>query len=223
MEQNGKKAFLIVTIARTMGSGGSFVGKRLANRLGCRYLDREILLAAALRLDRDPEALENLDERHLSFWERTRMAYAFGVPESPYAPPPVTVDDMDLFDAQKEIMREAAHRDHVVIVGRGGFSLLKDEPGLLSVFLHSPMESRARRIQKIYKLATRDEAIELIEQSDKDREHFVKAAAGVPWKSPSNYHLCIDTGRTGTAVAIELIHGAALEVARGLEKPDEGP
>ncbi len=220
-EENGEnKSYLIVTIARTMGSGGSFVGKRLATRLGCRYLDREILVEAARRLNRDPEALENFDERHLTFWERTRMAYAFGVPDSPYAPPPVTVDDMDLFDTQKQIVREAAHRGPVVVVGRAGFALLKDEPGLLSVFLHAPLEYRVRRIQKIYRLPDRAQAVELIEQSDKDREHFVKSAAGVAWMQPANFHLCIDTGRIGTAATIELVYGAAMEVARGLGGAD---
>ncbi len=219
-EERKEKGYLIVTIARTMGSGGSFVGKRLATRLGCRYLDREILVEAARRLNRDPEALENFDERHLTFWERTRMAYAFGVPDSPYAPPPVTVDDMDLFDTQKQIVREAAHRGPVVVVGRAGFALLKNAPGLLSVFLHAPIENRVRRIQKIYRLQDRSQAVDLIEQSDKDREHFVKSAAGVPWMQPANYHLCIDTGRMGTAATIELVYGAAMEVARDLAVPE---
>ena len=213
------RSFLVVTLAHQMGAGGSFVGRRLAMRLGCRYLDREILLEAARRLKRDPEALECFDERHLTFWERTRMAYAFGTPEPPYAPPPVTLDDMNLFDKEREIMREAASRGPVVIVGRAGFAVLKGEPGLLAVFLHAPMEYRIRRIQKIYHLANADEARDLILQSDRDRERFIRAAAALPWLDLSQYHLSLDTGRLGTGGAIEIVYQAAMEVARGLAPP----
>ncbi|MEW5763349.1 MAG: AAA family ATPase [Acidobacteriota bacterium] len=213
------RSYLVVTLARQMGAGGSFVGRRLAMRLGCRYLDREILLEAARRLKRDPEALECFDERHLTFWERTRMAYAFGTPESPYAPPPVTLDDMNLFDTEREIMREAAARGPVVIVGRAGFAVLKGQPGLLTVFLHAPLAHRIRRIQKIYHLASADEARDLILQSDRDRERFIRAAAGLPWLDLTQYHLSLDTGRLGTGAAIEIVYQAAMEVARGLAPP----
>ena len=213
---------LVVTIARAMGSGGSFVGKRLATRLGCRYLDREVLVEAARRLRRDPEALETFDERHLSFWERTRMAYAFGVPDAPYSPPPMATDDMELFETQKTIIQEAVERGPAVVVGRAGYGILKGHPGLLSVFLHAPMEQRIRRVRKVYKLPSDAAARELVEQSDRQREQFIRVATGQYWRDPSNFHLCVDTARLGTSVAIELIYTAAMEVARSLAiKEDE--
>ena len=126
---------------------------------------------------------------------------------------------MDLFDVQRQIMRDAAARGPVVVVGRAGFAVLRGEPGLLSVFLHAPLEHRVRRILKVYKMASQDQARELVLQSDKDRAHFVKAAAGVTWEDPSNYHLCVDTARLGTPGAIEVIYQASMEVARKLEPP----
>ena len=212
-------AHLVVTIARMMGAGGSFVGRRLAERLQIRYLDREILVDAAKRLQRDPEALESLDERHLSFWERTRLAYAGGPPQAPYLPPPVAVDDMDLFDMQRTIMREAAERGPVVIVGRASFAVLGALAGHLSVFLHAPLEDRVRRVQKIYRLPSLEEAREIVEQCDRDRERFVKAASARDWLDLSNYHLCLDTSRLGTAGVVEILHQACREVERILNRP----
>ncbi len=216
-----RKAYLVVSLARTMGAGGSFIGKRLASRLGCRYLDRELLVEAAHRLHKDPEALEAYDERHLSFWERTRMAYAFGLAETPYAPPPVTVDDMELFDTQKAILREAAARGPVVVVGRAAFAIMRDEPGLLSVFLHAPFEQRVRRTQKVYNLQSVEEAKEMVAQSDRQREHFIKAASGLDWRDQQHYHLCLDTFRLGTGTSIELVYTAAMEVAGNLAEHQE--
>ena len=214
-----RKGYLIVTISRTMGSGGGFVGKRLATRLGCRYLDREILVEAARRLNKEPDALEAYDERHLTFWERTRMAYALGAPDAPYVPPPLSVDDTDLFEVESAIIRSAAERGPAVIVGRAGFAILKGEPGLLSVLLHAPLEKRARRVMKLYKLASLEEAKEIVVRTDRDRGQFVKAAVGIDRLDPRNYHLCVDTDRLGTGKAIEFVYQAAMEVARGLDRP----
>lgn len=216
-----KKSYLVVTIGRTMGSGGSFVGKRLASRLGCRYLDRELLVEAARRMHKEPSALEAYDEHRLNFWERTRMAYAFGVLEAPYTPPAITVDDMELFEVQKAILLEGASKGPVVVVGRSGFSVLKDEPGLLSVFLHAPSDARAERIRKIYSLPTIEEARELVEQSDRQRANFIKAASGLDWRDPRHYHLAVDTFRLGTAATVELLYDAAMEVSRKLSGPEE--
>ena len=46
-----------VTIARLMGSGGSYVGRLVARRLGFKYIDREILYEAARRLGTDEKFL----------------------------------------------------------------------------------------------------------------------------------------------------------------------
>lgn len=216
-----RKSYLVICIARTMGAGGSFVGRRLATRLGSRYLDRELLVEAAQRLHKDSDALEAYDERRLSFWERTRMGYAFGAAEVPYAPPSFQPDDLELFDKEKEIMLEAAARGPVVVVGRAGFAVLRDEPGLLSVFLYAPAPARAERVRKIYGLASLDEAKAMVAQSDKQREKFIEAVTGKGWKDPAQYHLSVDTYRLGTSTAIELIYNSAMEVARKLAGPEE--
>ncbi len=215
MEQE-KRHYLVIAIARTMGSGGSFVGRHLATRLGCTYLDREILVEAARRLNRDPEALEALDEKRLNFWERTRLNYALGFPSAAYVPPPINLEDSMLFETEAAIMREAAARGPTVVVGRAGFWVLRDEPGLLSVLLHAPLESRAERIRKIYRLDTVDKARELIEQSDRQREGFIRKVTGMGWLDCRNYTMTLDSAALGTATTIEAIYTGAMEVSRAL-------
>lgn len=213
---------LIVVIARAKGSGGGLIGKRLAKRLGCRYLDREILVEAARRMSKEPKALEAFDERRMSFWERT-MALTVGSPEAPYVPPPIYLDDGDLFITESAIMREAARRGPVVIVGRAGFAVLRGEPGLLSVFLHAPLEKRVKRVMKVYGALSVDEARELVLRTDRDRNHFVKSVLGIERLDSQNYHLCIDTGRFGTSGAGDLIYQAVQNVAKALGGPATAP
>lgn len=214
------KHHLAVAIARSMGSGGSYLGRKLAERLGCSYLDREILLEASRRLDRDPEALQHFDERHLTFWERTRLTYASGPPETAYTPPPMSVEDTLLFDAEKTIILEAAAHGPVVVVGRAGWWILRKEPGLLSVFLHAPLEQRVERINKIYKLGSFEKAHEMVLASDRQRAAFVKASTDRDWLDTGNYHLTLDTWRLGSATALEVIYSASMEVYRALVHMD---
>lgn len=211
-----RRHYLVIAVARTIGAGGSFVGRHLATRLGCAYLDREILVEAAKRLDRDPEALDALDEKRLNFWERSRLNYAFGFPTAAYVPPPISFEDSMLFETETAIMREAAARGPTVVVGRAGFWVLKDEPGLLSVFLHAPMQSRAERIRKIYRLESVDKATELVQQSDRQREGFIRKVTGRDWQDCRNYSMALDSAALGTATTIEAIYAGAMEISRNL-------
>ena len=40
---------VVITVARELGSGGSYIGKQVARRLGYAYIDREILAAGCQR------------------------------------------------------------------------------------------------------------------------------------------------------------------------------
>lgn len=213
---------LVVVIARAKGSGGGAIGMELAKRLGCRYLDREILVEAASRLNKQPEALEVFDERSLTFWERT-MALTLGTPEVPYVPSPMNLDDRDLFHIEGKIMKEAAQRGPVVVVGRAGFAVLRDEPGLLSVYLQAPLETRVKRVMRVFGIGSEEEARELILRTERSRSQFVKAVTGLERLDPKNYHLFIDTARFGTRAVVDLLYQAAQNVARRLTSPTAEP
>ena len=203
---------LVLTIGRLKGSGGVQIGKQLATRLGCTYLDKEILIAAAGRLRADPDYLQALDDKKLNFWERARMEIRHGIPSEFYVPPPLNLQDSGLYEAENAIIIEAASNGPVVVVGRAGFRILKDEPRLLSVFLHAPFEQRVERVRNIYRLSSRDEAERVVRQSDRQREGFMKSVLGNEWLDPRNFQLCLDTGKLGIPVVTELVATAAVRM-----------
>ncbi|MDO8671608.1 MAG: cytidylate kinase family protein, partial [Dehalococcoidia bacterium] len=57
----------IITIAREPGSGGVDIADRVANRLGIKVIDREIIRHAAARAGVTDRTIEELDERRPSF------------------------------------------------------------------------------------------------------------------------------------------------------------
>lgn len=57
----------VITIGRRMGSGGRVVGRKLADRLGIAFYDKELLLDAAKASGLNPEFFERNDERRPHF------------------------------------------------------------------------------------------------------------------------------------------------------------
>jgi cytidylate kinase len=183
-----------VTIARRMGSGGTYIGRHIAERLGLRYMDREVLQLAADRLGVECSALEPNRERVAGFWEKFLGSLSFGPPEGTYAPPPVPAySDKALFECQAGILREMAGRDDCVIVGYGAAYVLPRHARMVNTFFHAPTPYRVRRVMEIYGLDDRERARRMVEESDRLRARYFREMTGRDWACADNYHLCVDT------------------------------
>jgi cytidylate kinase len=197
---------ILISISRQLGSGGAAVARQLAKRLGFRYVDREVLSRATEYLGSEEENLAFREERVSGFMEDLLRGYIYGTPESAYIPPPVRpVYDIELFRTEAAIIRRIADAHDAVIVGRAGFHVLRDRPGLIKVFLHAPEASRIERIMKTCNIAAPREAVDLIRESDSSRRKFVETVAGVEWTDARCYHLCIDTASSGLSGAENMI------------------
>ncbi len=183
-----------VTIARRMGSGGAYVGRVIAERLGLRYVDREVLQLAAERLGVDCSALEPNRERVAGFWERFFGSLSFGPPEGTYTPPPVQAySDKALFECQAGVLRELAAEEDCVIVGYGAAYVLPRHARMVNIFFHAPLAFRVRRVMKLYEVAEEGRARQMVEESDRVRARYFREMTGRDWACADNYHLCVDT------------------------------
>ncbi|MDA8325961.1 MAG: cytidylate kinase-like family protein [Nitrospiraceae bacterium] len=203
---------ILITISRQFASGGAYIGQSLARRFSCAYFDREILRRAAEQLDEEEARIEKREERLSGFFEDVIRPFIFGSPETAYMPPPLRpVDDRDLFRAEAAIIRQLAKKYDAVFVGRCASHVLREEPGLVNIFLHARMEFRVKQAMEAYGVSA-DEAAGLIEKSDHDRRKFISAMTGADWTDVRNYHLAIDTGRTGFKTAEEMVRLLVEEV-----------
>ncbi len=60
----------LIVISREMGSGGTLLGRAVAERLGYRFAGREVILEAVKRYRVPEESLSQLEEGKPRFWER---------------------------------------------------------------------------------------------------------------------------------------------------------
>ena len=137
-----------ITIAREYGSGGAVVARLLADRLGWRLLDRDLLNEMARAANVAPAVAERFDER-IDPWFHRLVKHALwrGAPDAP-----ISVDNFDLFDAEmmavvgRKVIEEAARMGNCVMVGRGGQCILHGWPEVFHVFLYAPIEIRKKRV-----------------------------------------------------------------------------
>ena len=167
-----------VALSRQRGSGGSYVGREVAERLGLLCIDREMLRDAAeyLRLHDSPAQNATAES---SWWSRLGQACAMAGPEFGYAPPsPESVYEGDRFAIEERLIQEIVAEHTAVIVGHGAAQVLKGRAGVLSVFLHAPEPWRIKRVQQIYRLADQRAAQQMVRDSDRDRAKFIQAIDG---------------------------------------------
>ena len=179
---------LIITIARQNGSGGREVGKILADLLGIRYYDQEILAEAANESGISLQEIEKKEERT----SRTNMFF-YGIP----APNPV-------FVAQSKAIETLAANGPCVFVGRCADYVLRDRSDVINVFVKAPMEARVARSSKRNNISEK-EAFARIKDKDSERALYYQRYTGIVWGTVENYDLTIDTSVIGVENAAKLI------------------
>jgi cytidylate kinase len=181
----------VLTLAREVGSGDTGFARTLADRLGLKVYDRELLEQEAVRLGVSEAELEKVDERPSGIFQRFRP----GSLHHRYC------------EAMGKLLNDLAARGNVLLVGRGGSRFLRDQPGAFHVRLVAPPEVRLRRVME-YRWLREEPARQLIAASDEQRRRFYEGCFGAEWTNPLEYHVTINSGRLGPA-AVDLVADAA--------------
>lgn len=193
-----------IAISRQQGSGGSYIGRAVAERLGLRYFDREMLRIAAEFLGEQSSTKDG--QPGDSWFERLGTLFAVGSLDTGYVPPsPTVLYEGQLVGIEDRLIREIVD-DHVgVIVGCGAAQILRGRPGVVTVFVHAPEQWRVDRVQQVYKTADRAQALRMVQQSDRERTRFIRRVAEVEWADPRCYDLAINSMTLGFDGAVDLI------------------
>lgn len=179
---------MIVTIARENGSGGRDVGKKLADMLGIKCYDQEIIAETAKIAGIDPAKVIDGEEKA----KRTNVFFG-GIPAS-----------NPIFAAQSEVIKALAEKGSCVFVGRCADYVLRDCGDVLRVFIHAPIEVRTARSAERNNI-TEKEAFVRVRDTDRERALYYQRHTGIVWGIVQNYNLSIDTGAIGIDNAAKLI------------------
>ena len=197
------KTNCVITIGRQFGSGGRYVGRMLAEKLGIPFYDKELLSEAAKQSGICEEIFEDHDEkptRSLLFNLVTGMQ-VHGDAGSYYMDMPL---NHKIFLAQFDAIRSIADKGPCVIVGRCADYILQDKAKCLKVFIHADMAFRAKRIVEVY--GEREQSPEQrLRDKDKRRAAYHRFYTNMKWGYAQNYHITLDSGELGIDKCADII------------------
>jgi cytidylate kinase len=183
-----------ITIARQLGSGGSVVGQHIAQSLGIRCIDREIVSHTAQQFQMDEKEIATREEKVSSFWERIISGIAVVAPEAGYvAAPNPTLSDQEIFESETQVLKTIAQAEDCVIIGRAAAHVLAPHPGMFNILLHAPLSFRVPRVMDYYHVSDEGQARAMIKRSDGVRAKFIAQMAGCDAADARNYHLSLDS------------------------------
>ena len=121
----------IITIGREYCTGGNYIAEDVANALGIKLYDKELITMAAKHSGLSEEAVAASEKRHTH--SLLYSLYTMGN-ELPLGD--------QVFILQSRIIKQLAEEGPCVILGRCGDYVLRDRKDVLRVFIYAPVEWR---------------------------------------------------------------------------------
>jgi cytidylate kinase len=185
----------VLAMTREIGSLGTHVAHKVARRLGYDLVRQEIIAEAARVYEANPDTLvATVETRPRMFEARNAAArrhFAFVAAE----------------------VLSAALKDDVVILGRWSTLLLHGIAHVLRVRVCAPIDLRAARLARRFKMQT-DEAVDRIRRSDEGIRARMRQFFDLEWDDPCQYDLTINTACVGVEEAADLLISALRQPSR---------
>lgn len=198
-----------ICISHATGADGAAVGRAVAERLGFRYVDEEVIAEAAEWAELDPALVADAERRKplvaRLLGHMTEGGPAQRLPSGQWARTLPT--DADLRALITDALRSFADSGSVVIVSHAAsFALAGGE--VLRVLVTASDETRARRVSETSGTDERDAARQ-IRTEDGARADYLKRFYGVERELPTHFDIVINTDALTPEQAADLIASAA--------------
>ena len=202
----------VITISREVGSGGRTIGRKLAEKLGVRFSDKELVDELQKKLNLTVDSIEELKGKKKR-WLDDFIQMVAPVPmsgmlvdgDSDYISEyNLSLSVNDVFEAEREILNGIADEGSCVIAGRSGFFVLKGRPNKVDILITASRDKRIARIMDKQNLS-RQKAEEVIDSVDKARDNYVQRYTGQSRYDARNYHIVLNMDCITEDKAVDLI------------------
>lgn len=182
-----------ITISREIGSLGNTIAEQTAKRLGYQLVDKNTLEKVFIQYG-FVDFKEAYDES--GFWARFE---------------PRRVEMMSMLNRVIETM---VYHGNIVLLGRGGFALLKGYADVLNVRIQAPFPLRVKRMMSKQPFASQADAENFVRESDRGRQDFVNSMYAERWDSISAFDLVIDTGKISAEQAVAWLETTTHQISQ---------
>jgi len=185
--------YCLLTVNREFGSGGGRIAQTVAERLGWKLLDKDIIDAIAYAAHVDPKVVQRYDE-HVESWLRRLNQQAM---RSAALAAGLELRDHAVFDAEEmvkisqKIIEQAYAEGNCVIVGRGSQCVLQHKPDAFHAFVYAPHKERLLRLRA--RLGIGVDVEQRIRSVDAERAKYLQEYYSKHWLNPHLYDLMISS------------------------------
>ena len=204
----------VVCISHATGSGGSEVGRLVAERLGFRYVDEDIIAQAAAKGGVDPGDLAD-EERRKSWLARALDEFGRGASGEAWAllgPMPPAPGQASSGEELRALIREAieetAAQGKAVIVAHAASHAIGRREEALRVLVTASAGTRAARLCEAEKLEEAA-ASRAVKDADAARADYLRRFHDVDDEQPTHYDLVVNTDQLSLEQAAVLVSSAA--------------
>lgn len=196
----------IITISREYGSGGRLIGKIIAEQLGYKFYDKEIIDMAAQESGLSPDFIKKTEQNLSSGFLYNLLlgtsysGTASGTAQSVGGGQILPLADQ-VFNAERKTILNIASEGSCVIVGRCADYILStseeiSKETLFNIFIYADIDARLKRIEELYK-ETEGVAKKTILQIDKRRANHYNTFTENTWGDRKNYDIMINSSTLG--------------------------
>ena len=183
---------VVISVSREYGSGGRYVGRLIAEKLGIKLYDKEFIEKVAEKTGFSEEYIESNEQKRDALEVLNNGFYSeFN-------------NSDELFIEESKLIKEVAEKESCVIIGRCADFILKDMKNIIKVFIYSNMEDKIKRATEIYGL-DKAKAEKEIKRIDKQRANHYKYYTEKEWNDSANYDISINSDTLGVEKTAELI------------------
>lgn len=199
----------VITIARGYGSGGTYVARKLSDRLGgIPVYDSEILVRASEESGISEALMFELNDKIKA--GKALFADKEGVYKGvTYTPESKKyLSDENLFANQAEVIKRLAETESCIILGKAANYILRKNKNVLRLNIQSNYAYSIKTIKERI-VVDEFEAERRIETYDKYRKDYYKYFTGKNWLDPLQYDLSINISTMGEDNVVDMIESIA--------------
>ncbi len=194
---------LVLTVSREAYCGGDELARTIADKLGFKFYDREIISLASQKSGIHEDHFDAIEKRPTNSilysvvmgMYTTRGAY-------------VKLDDVltddKIYQVQADIIRDMATDGNCVFVGRCSDYILRSREKCVNIFLHASNADRISRVMKEQN-ATENEAKKIITRADKKRRSYYNYYTNREWGAMANYDLSLNLSKIPEQDAVKVV------------------
>lgn len=198
--------FKYITIEREYGSGGTEIAKKIAEKCGISCYGSEIMEKAAEKLHISAEEAQHYEEKITSSF--LYSMFVMGQVQSGN----INTLPMEsrLYVEEHNAICEFAKKGRGVFVGHCASEALKDEDGVLKVFIRANGDFKRSRAVAEYGIAEKD-AEAICRRYDKKRSTYYTFNTSKKWDDAANYDMVLDSSAIGIDGCVSAISALLLK------------